>query len=64
MPPVLNSLGPITDWLILFGPVIEKYDAVNKASSADKVSHKVASLALGHKRCTVYAAEVFLQSAM
>ena len=48
MPPVLNSLGPITDWLsgILFGPVIEKYDAVNKASSAAKVSHKVASLTM------------------
>ena len=35
MPPVLNSLGPITDWLsgILFGPVIQQCDAVNRASS-------------------------------
>ena len=48
MPPVLNSLGPITDWLsgIMFGPVIKKYDAVNKASSAAKVSHNVASITM------------------
>ncbi len=48
MPPVLNSLGPITDWLsgILFGPVIQKYDAVNKASSAAKVSHKASPLSM------------------
>ena len=40
MPPFLSYFGPITDWLsgIMFGPVIEKYDAVNKASSAVKVS--------------------------
>ena len=40
MPPFLNSLGPITDWLggMMLGPLIKKYDAINQASSAAKVT--------------------------
>ena len=39
MPPVLKSLGPITDWLgiKMFGSMIAKYDGVSRASSAAKV---------------------------
>lgn len=45
IPPFLNSLGPITDWLggMMLGPLIKKYDAINQASSAAKVT-LVASL--------------------
>ena len=39
MPPVLKSLGPITDWLStkMIGSFSAKYDEVSRASSAAKV---------------------------
>ena len=39
MPPVLNSLGPFTDWLsgMVFGSLASKYDELSKASSFSKV---------------------------
>ena len=39
MPPVLNSLGPLTDWLssMVFAGLASKYDELSKASSFAKV---------------------------
>ena len=39
MPPVLSSLGPITDWLSrkMVNAFSTKYDEVSRASSAAKV---------------------------
>lgn len=45
MPPILNSLGPITDWLsgMLFKGFRSKYEDVSKATSSAKVGvHKAA----------------------
>ena len=45
MPPFLHSLGPITDWLggMMLGPLINKYDPINQASSVAKVLLNAAS---------------------
>ena len=42
MPPILNSLGPITDWLSSrnIGSFSAKYDEVSRASSAAKVRQR------------------------
>ena len=39
MPPILNSLGPFTDWLsgIMFKGLLSKYKDVSNATSAAKV---------------------------
>ena len=39
MPPVLNSLGPLTDWLssMMYSGIASKYDELSKASSLAKV---------------------------
>lgn len=51
MPPVINSLGPITDWLgsMMFKPMIAKYDEISRASSVAKVL--LATISNRQRRC-------------
>ena len=46
MPPILNSLGPITDWLSSrnIGAFSAKYNEVSRASSAAKVRQRPSKL--------------------
>ena len=39
MPPVLNSLGPLTNWLssMMVGGIASKYDELSRASNSAKV---------------------------
>ena len=66
MPPILNSLGPITDWLSSrqIGAFSVKYDEVSRASSAAKVRHctlrGVVSIIDALAQGTVGAQHVFL----
>ena len=41
MPPIVNSLGPITDWLSSrrIGSLSAKYEGFSRASSSAKVHH-------------------------
>ena len=59
MPPLLSSLGPITDWLSSrrIGAFTAKYDEVSQASSAAKVCYRTsrditAVIADALSRCT------------
>ena len=56
MPPMLSSLGPITDWLSSrsIGAFSAKYSEVSQASSAAKVHHLASNaLAWVHDGCTI-----------
>ncbi len=46
MPPIANSLGPITDWLSSqrIGALSAKYEDVSRASSAAKVHHQASQI--------------------
>ncbi len=53
MPPMLASLGPITDWLSSrrIGAFSAKYDEVSQASSAAKVCHRTSGTYCNACRC-------------
>jgi len=56
VPPVLNSLGPITDWLSskMINSFSTKYDEVSRASSAAKVgrsARKSIYMCAGYAMC-------------
>ena len=53
MPPIVNSLGPITDWLSSrrIGGLSAKYEGFSKASSTAKVHHHLHNVSNGLTQC-------------
>lgn len=51
MPPIVNGLGPITDWLSSrrIGSFSAKYEEFSRASSAAKVHHHPHNMPVMHR---------------